>query len=200
MSHFWGSLHLPKSRYRPPRPRPRNRGRRTGRPDRDRSRVRSRGLGGQFCRRSLFIYPLGAAADKQKGHALFCRSVTFWRREQSANFKPWTGARYKVHSINAPHKRNGARNCRLCVKSADWQSGETSPDRSDNTETNRCRVTLLRRGYLFEDVSPLYVFGFGLSYSTFAIFGVERHKKKIRRGATARVSAEVTNTGTRAGS
>jgi beta-glucosidase len=57
-----------------------------------------------------------------------------------------------------------------------------------------------RRGYLFDDVSPLYAFGFGLSYTTFAIANVRLAKKRIKRGASTRVSADVTNTGARAGS
>jgi beta-glucosidase len=57
-----------------------------------------------------------------------------------------------------------------------------------------------RRGYLFDDVSPLYPFGFGLSYTTFTIDNVRLDKTKIRNGASARVSADVTNTGDRAGS
>jgi beta-glucosidase len=57
-----------------------------------------------------------------------------------------------------------------------------------------------RRGYLFDDVSPLYAFGFGLSYTTFAIANMRLAKKRIKRGASTRVSADVTNTGARAGS
>jgi beta-glucosidase len=57
-----------------------------------------------------------------------------------------------------------------------------------------------RRGYLFDDVSPLYPFGFGLSYTTFAIANMRLAKKRIKRGASTRVSADVTNTGARAGS
>ena len=62
-----------------------------------------------------------------------------------------------------------------------------------------CSITA-RRGYLFDDVTPLYPFGFGLSYTTFAIANVRLDKKKVKRGASARVSADVTNTGARAGS
>jgi beta-glucosidase len=56
-----------------------------------------------------------------------------------------------------------------------------------------------RRGYLFDDVSPLYAFGYGLSYTTFAIQNVRLTKKKITRQGSTRVLAEVTNTGERAG-
>ncbi|HQI28087.1 MAG TPA: fibronectin type III-like domain-contianing protein, partial [Sedimentisphaerales bacterium] len=56
-----------------------------------------------------------------------------------------------------------------------------------------------RRGYLFDDVTPLYSFGFGLSYTQFK-FGKPRLKKSIidRRESTT-VRIDVTNTGPRVG-
>lgn len=57
-----------------------------------------------------------------------------------------------------------------------------------------------RRGYLFDDVSPLFAFGYGLSYSTFAFRNVQLERKKIKRKGSTRVLVEVTNTGKRAGS
>jgi beta-glucosidase len=56
-----------------------------------------------------------------------------------------------------------------------------------------------RRGYLFDDVSPLYHFGYGLSYTTFAIENVRLAKKRISRDGSTRVMADVTNTGKRDG-
>jgi len=56
-----------------------------------------------------------------------------------------------------------------------------------------------RRGFLFDDVSPLYPFGFGLSYTTFAFEKVRLEKKKIRAKESTRVLVDVTNTGKRAG-
>jgi beta-glucosidase len=57
-----------------------------------------------------------------------------------------------------------------------------------------------RRGYLFADVSPLWAFGFGLSYTTFTITDVRLERASIGRGESTHVSATVTNTGRRAGS
>jgi beta-glucosidase len=56
-----------------------------------------------------------------------------------------------------------------------------------------------RRGYLFNEVSPLYAFGYGLSYTTFAIENVRLEKKTIRTNGSTRVLADVTNTGKREG-
>jgi beta-glucosidase len=57
-----------------------------------------------------------------------------------------------------------------------------------------------RRGYLFDDVSPLYAFGYGLSYTTFTIENVRLAKPKIRCDGRTQVLTDVTNTGARAGS
>ena len=56
-----------------------------------------------------------------------------------------------------------------------------------------------RRGYLFDEVSPLFAFGYGLSYTTFKIQNVRLEKKTIRTSGSTRVFADVTNTGKREG-
>jgi len=56
-----------------------------------------------------------------------------------------------------------------------------------------------RRGYLFDDVTPLYAFGFGLSYTQFQ-FGRPRLKRSvIGKDESTAVRVDVTNTGPRAG-
>ncbi|MFN8595964.1 MAG: glycoside hydrolase family 3 N-terminal domain-containing protein [Anaerolineae bacterium] len=55
-----------------------------------------------------------------------------------------------------------------------------------------------RRGYLFADRSPLFAFGHGLSYTTFAYSDL-RVTTPITRAETATVSVRITNTGQRAG-
>ncbi len=57
-----------------------------------------------------------------------------------------------------------------------------------------------RRGYLFDDVSPLFAFGYGLSYTTFTIDNVRLANPRIRTNGETRVLAEVTNTGACPGS
>ena len=56
-----------------------------------------------------------------------------------------------------------------------------------------------RRGYLFDDVSPLYAFGYGLSYTTFSLANPRLSKKKMRVDGSAKVSVDLTNTGKREG-
>jgi beta-glucosidase len=56
-----------------------------------------------------------------------------------------------------------------------------------------------RRGYLFDDVSPLYAFGYGLSYTKFSFTNVRLEKKTIRRNESTRALVDVTNRGRREG-
>lgn len=57
-----------------------------------------------------------------------------------------------------------------------------------------------RRGYLFDDASPLYPFGFGLSYTEFSIGEPKLKNSVIDNGDSAEVTVNVTNTGKREGS
>lgn len=52
-----------------------------------------------------------------------------------------------------------------------------------------------RSSYLDVDNSPLYPFGYGLSYTTFEISNINIDKKVIKRGESITVTAAVTNTG-----
>ena len=56
-----------------------------------------------------------------------------------------------------------------------------------------------RRGYLWDDASPLFPFGFGLSYTSFEIGTPKLTKKKIGPKGSTQVVVDVTNTGKRAG-
>jgi beta-glucosidase len=56
-----------------------------------------------------------------------------------------------------------------------------------------------RRGYIFHENSPLFPFGWGLSYSTFSYTNLTVDRAKIAASETAKVSVNVTNTGSRAG-
>ena len=52
-----------------------------------------------------------------------------------------------------------------------------------------------RRGYLFDTTTPLYPFGYGLSYTSFDVSGPRLASASIRNGETVAVSVDVTNTG-----
>jgi beta-glucosidase len=53
---------------------------------------------------------------------------------------------------------------------------------------------------LFDDVSPLYAFGFGLSYTTFALSNPRLDDATIRPDGSTTLRVDLTNTGSRAGS
>jgi beta-glucosidase len=56
-----------------------------------------------------------------------------------------------------------------------------------------------RRGYLFDDVTPLYAFGFGLSYTTFQFGPPRLAKAVIRANESTVIRVDVTNAGVVAG-
>lgn len=61
------------------------------------------------------------------------------------------------------------------------------------------RKPTARRGYLGGDTSPLYPFGFGLSYTSFDIGAPRLAKARIGQGETVKVEIDIANTGKVAG-
>jgi beta-glucosidase len=55
------------------------------------------------------------------------------------------------------------------------------------------------RSYEFSTRKPLYAFGYGLSYTTFKFDSLKVEPQQILPGATAKVTVDVTNTGSREG-
>ena len=56
-----------------------------------------------------------------------------------------------------------------------------------------------RRGYLFDDIAPLFPFGHGLSYTRFTVGAPQLSTSRLARDGTLTVSVEVANTGAREG-
>jgi beta-glucosidase len=56
-----------------------------------------------------------------------------------------------------------------------------------------------RRGYLFDTTTPLFPFGYGLSYTTFEIGAPRLTPARIAKDGTVTVAVDVRNTGSRAG-
>jgi beta-glucosidase len=56
-----------------------------------------------------------------------------------------------------------------------------------------------RRGYVFHENTPLFPFGYGLSYTTFSFEKPSLDRDQISPNETAKVSVKITNSGTRAG-
>lgn len=56
-----------------------------------------------------------------------------------------------------------------------------------------------RLGYVFNDSTPLFPFGYGLSYTTFSYGKPTLDRSQIARDGSAKVSVTVTNSGVRAG-
>lgn len=56
-----------------------------------------------------------------------------------------------------------------------------------------------RRGYLNDEVSPLYPFGFGLSYTSFSFGNLRLEKSTIKKDESLKVYIDVKNTGQYAG-
>jgi beta-glucosidase len=56
-----------------------------------------------------------------------------------------------------------------------------------------------RRGYVFDDNTPLFPFGWGLSYTTFTFGKPAVDREKIAAHETAKVTVTVTNSGAKAG-
>jgi beta-glucosidase len=55
------------------------------------------------------------------------------------------------------------------------------------------------RTYMYFKQKPLYAFGYGLSYTTFAIDHLRLNKSKLSEGGSVEATVDVTNTGTRDG-
>ena len=56
-----------------------------------------------------------------------------------------------------------------------------------------------KRGYLFADHSPLFPFGYGLSYTTFAYENLRLSKATIKSNESTTLRVDITNTGSRPG-
>ncbi|MCW8849914.1 MAG: glycoside hydrolase family 3 C-terminal domain-containing protein [Melioribacteraceae bacterium] len=52
-----------------------------------------------------------------------------------------------------------------------------------------------RRGYLFDDISALYPFGYGKSYTTFELSNIKLKDKTIKKNSCTKVSVDIKNTG-----